>query len=155
MSVHKYVGFLSLPYTEHHNQILYAKNRWLEALHLLDGPELFQAIFLLTIPSFEIHKAFPEVVFWTGASVYVYQLLFDFGTQRSAPSFLTLGISLVVFGEEKRIKSFPRGLGFSVSSPPPQRNGFKTENSVNFSQSTDCCIQLLGNSIISQSSSER
>lgn len=50
---------------------------------------------LLTILPFEIHKACPGVVSWTGASNCVYQLV-DFGTQRSSPFSLTLGISLVV-----------------------------------------------------------
>lgn len=151
----------------------HTKNIIITMLYTKDfSPKWFEAIFLLTTPSLENHKALPEVVSSLG-SLYFFQLLSDSGARNSAPPFLTHSISLVVvFGEGKRINSFPRGLGYSVSIPhthtythrqeaifPPllgkQRNGFERMYSVNFSHRTDCCMQLLGNSIISQSSSQR
>lgn len=94
MSVHKNVSFLSLPYRGHYNHILCAL-----CIYLMAQKDSFQAIFLLTIPSFESHKAFPEVVFWTRAYVYVYQLLHDFGTL--PPCSPTEFVLLLFFGEGK------------------------------------------------------
>lgn len=88
--LHRNVSLLSLPYKEDCNQILYAKKK---KKVTRDSP---RASSLLTILPFEIHKACPGVVSLTGASNCVYQLLVDFGTQRSSPFSLTLGISLVV-----------------------------------------------------------
>lgn len=79
---------------------------------------MYLMISLLTVPSVEIHKAFPGVVSRTQAFVYVSQLLFDSGTEDLSLLSHHRHFSLVVvFGEGKRINSFPRGLGYSVSSP--------------------------------------
>lgn len=56
----------------------------------------FGAVFCLTVASFEIRKAFPEVVSWTLLSACVHQLLFDFGSHRGNPPSSPLAFSLVV-----------------------------------------------------------
>lgn len=56
----------------------------------------FGAMFRLTVASFEIRKAFPEVVSWTLFSACVHQMLFDFGSHRGNPPSSPLAFSLLV-----------------------------------------------------------
>lgn len=110
--LHRNVSLLSLPYKEDCNQILYAKKKrkWLETLRLLHHFWLYYPLRSIK----HVQGLFP----WPGLLTVSTSCSLTLELRGALLSLSPWAFLLLLFfGEGKRINLFPRGLGYSVSSP--------------------------------------